>query len=486
VPKQAAGLSYAVRFSVLRKYFGQLCLVIAALTLLPLAVSLISGETHIAFRYAIVIVAMSGAGRFLGRMYAPREVQVNEAMVLVAFMFLFTPLVMSFPMMGSGLSFPDALFEAVSAATTTGLSTVKSLEGMPETFLFARAWMQWYGGLGIVVFSLALLFRPGKTTKRLAVTEAKEEDLVGGTKAHARRVLIVYAVLTGTGILLLLAVGVGYFDALLYTMASVSTGGFAPHDTSLAALGGPAIHVSVTFICLAGAIPLRLYYKLYKKRRRQTTDVLQLRGLLIMGGLVSLLLGVCMVSTEHFGWTQALHHAPILAFSAQTTAGFSSMDLSQLPPAAKLALIMSMAVGGGIGSTAGGFKILRLLMIISLLRALLRRACAAMHAVVEPRIAGRRMEETEIQEALLLVLLFVAIIALSWLPFLFMGYHPLDSLFDVVSATGTVGLSAGVVAAEMPVLLKAILCMDMLLGRLEILAWLVMAYPRTWIGRRLS
>jgi len=460
--------------------------VIAALTLMPAAVSLISGQTHITFRYAIVIAAMAGAGGFLGRMYGPREVQVNEALVLVAFMFLFTPLVMSFPMMGSGLPFSDALFEAISAATTTGLSTVTGLESMPETFLFARAWMQWYGGLGIVVFSLALLFRPGTTAKRLAVTEAREEDLVGGTKAHARRVLIVYAVLTGTGILLLLIVGVGFFDALLYTMASVSTGGFAPHDTSLAALDGPGIQSSVILVCLAGAVPLIFYYRLYKKSRRPVSDVLQLRGLLIIGGLVSLLLGFCMVSTQHFGWMQALHHAPILAFSAQTTAGFSSMELSQLPAAAKLVLIMSMAVGGGIGSTAGGFKILRLLMIISLLRVLLRRACVAMHAVVEPRIAGRRMEETEIQEALLLVLLFVAVIIFSWLPFLFMGYHPLDSLFEVVSATGTVGLSAGVVAAEMPFFLKAILCMDMLLGRLEIFAWLVMVYPRTWIGRRLS
>ena len=459
---------------------------IAALTLMPAAVSLISGQTHITFRYAIVIAAMAGAGGFLGRMYGPREVQVNEALVLVAFMFLFTPLVMSFPMMGSGLPFSDALFEAISAATTTGLSTVTGLESMPETFLFARAWMQWYGGLGIVVFSLALLFRPGTTAKRLAVTEAREEDLVGGTKAHARRVLIVYAVLTGTGILLLLIVGVGFFDALLYTMASVSTGGFAPHDTSLAALDGPGIQSSVILVCLAGAVPLIFYYRLYKKSRRPVSDVLQLRGLLIIGGLVSLLLGFCMVSTQHFGWMQALHHAPILAFSAQTTAGFSSMELSQLPAAAKLVLIMSMAVGGGIGSTAGGFKILRLLMIISLLRVLLRRACVAMHAVVEPRIAGRRMEETEIQEALLLVLLFVAVIIFSWLPFLFMGYHPLDSLFEVVSATGTVGLSAGVVTAEMPFFLKAILCMDMLLGRLEIFAWLVMVYPRTWIGRRLS
>jgi trk system potassium uptake protein len=486
VSRQAAELSYAVRFSVLTKYFGQLCPVIAALTLLPAAVSLIYGHTHITFRYAIIIVAMAVTGKFLGRMYAPRAVQVNEAMVLVAFMFMFTPLVMSFPMMGSGLTFPDALFEAVSAATTTGLSTVKNLEGMPEPFLFARAWMQWYGGLGIVVFSLALLFRPGSTTKRLAVTEAKEEDLVGGTKAHARRMLIVYVVLTGAGILLLLILGIKPFHSLLYTLASVSTGGFAPHDNSLAALGGPAIHASVTLICLAGAVPLSLYYKLYKKARRPTTDLLQLRGLLIMGGSMSLLLGLGMVSTEHFGWMQALHHAPILAFSAQTTAGFSSMDLSQLPAAAKLVLIMTMAAGGGIGSTAGGVKIFRLLMIISLLRMLLRRACAAMHAVVEPRIGGRRMEGTEIQEALLIVLLFLAVMILSWLPFLFMGYHPLDSLFEVVSATGTVGLSVGVVAAEMPVFLKAILCVDMLLGRLEILPWLVMAYPRTWIGRRLN
>jgi len=485
VPKQAAGLTYAVRFSVLAKYFGQLCLVVAALTVLPLVVSLINGEAHITLRYAIVTFALAGAGSLLGRMQAPREVQVNEAMVLVAFMFLFTPLVMSFPIMGSGLTFPDALFEAISGSTTTGLSTITGLEGLSRTFLFARAWMQWYGGLGIVVLSLALLFRPGMTAKRFAVTEAKEENLVGGTKAHARRVLVVYAVLTGAGVLLLLVVGVRPFEALLYTMASVSTGGFAPHDASLAALGSQVVHVSVILVCLTGAIPLSYYHSLYKHRGRSTTNALQLRGLLMMGGLVSLALGICLVVTEEAGWLHALHHAPILAFSAQTTAGFTTIDLSQLHAASKLVLVLSMAVGGGVGSTAGGLKILRLLMVINLMRVVLRRACASRHAVVAPRIAGQRMEETEIQEALLIILLFVTVILLSWLPFLCMGYSPLDSLFEVVSATGTVGLSAGVVSPEMPIFLKGILCVDMLLGRLEILAWLLLLYPRTWIGRRL-
>ena len=483
---QAAGLTYAVRPRILSKYFGQLCLVLTVLTAVPLSVAFIHGEMHLALRYAAVIASIGSLGGILGRIHAPRGVQINEAMVLVAFIFLFTPLVMSFPMMGSGLSFSDALFEAISAATTTGLSTVTNLEEMPRTFLFGRAWMQWYGGLGIVILSLALLLRPGTVAKKLAVTESREEDLVGGTRAHARRMLMVYLILTGIGVFLLVGGGLSLFDALLYTMASVSTGGFAPHDASLAALDGKMVHYPIILVCLAGAIPLTYYHGMHKKGRRPPTDALQLRGLVIMGLLMSLLLGFCMVMADQTGWTEALHHAPVVAFSAQTTAGFSSMDLSQIHASSKLVIILAMAVGGGVGSTAGGIKILRLLMIINVLRVVLRRACATSHAILIPRMAGRRMEEPEIHEGLLIVLLFVAVIFLSWLPFVLMGYQPLDSLFEVVSATGTVGLSAGVVSREMPAFLKGILCVDMLLGRVEILAWLVMVYPRTWIGRRLS
>jgi trk system potassium uptake protein TrkH len=485
MPNQAAGLSYAVRFPVLGKYFGQLCLVVAALTMLPLMVSLLDGETQTTIRYGVVISILAALGGLLGRMQVPADVQVNEAMVIVALMFLFTPLIMTFPIMGSGLGFSDAFFEAVSGATTTGLSTLTSVEDSSRTLLFARAWMQWYGGLGIVVLSLALLFRPGMTAKRFAVTEGREEDLVGGTKAHARRVLVVYGLLTGAGILLLSITGAGPFDALLYTMASVSTGGFAPHDGSLAALGGLGTQLSVVLVCVAGAVPLGFYHRWYKGARRAATDAPQVWGLLLTCAVASLLLGFCMSVTEGMEWKEALHHALVLAFSAQTTAGFSSMDLAQLDGSSKLVLIVAMAVGGGAGSTAGGMKILRMLIVLNLLRVVLRRAGSSKHAVVKPFVAGRRLQEEELQEALLIILLFVAVTLFSWLPFLLMGYDPLDSLFEVVSATGTVGLSVGVTGAEMPVLLKGVLCADMLLGRLEMFAWLLMLAPGTWVGRRL-
>jgi trk system potassium uptake protein TrkH len=327
--------------------------------------------------------------------------------------------------------------------------------------------------------------QPGLLAKGLAVTETEADDLVGGTRAHARQVLKIYGVLTALGIIGSWSVGVGFIDAVQYTFAAVSTGGFAPNDGSLATLGWPA-QVWITLLCLAGAIPLTFYHRMLKQKRRVAVDFLQLQAVVIASLVASLAVGASMRLSSGMAWPQVLHHAPLLAFSAQTTAGFSSMPCAQLDAGSKLVLIFSMLVGGGVGSTAGGFKLLRLLIAASVFRLILLRTCLPKHAVIEPRLAGRRLQNEEIHAALLLIVLFVAVVGLSWLPFVAMGYSPLDSLFEVVSATGTVGLSVGLTSATLPALLKGILCVDMLMGRLEIIAWLVMLYPGTWCGRRME
>ncbi|MGA7104724.1 MAG: potassium transporter TrkG [Candidatus Deferrimicrobiaceae bacterium] len=462
-----------------------MCLVLAVMTMVPLVMSLIFGERYITLRYAVVVCGLAGLGLGTARLRAPSGMQANEGMVLVALMFLFTPLAMCYPMMSSGLSFLDALFEAISGVTTTGLSTKATLVGAPATFLFSRAWMQWYGGLGIVVLSLALVMQPGLVAKGLAGTETETDDLVGGTRARAQRVLKVYGALTALGIIGSLLVGVGFFDAVLYTFAAVSTGGFAPHDASLATFGWLA-QGWITLLCLAGAVPLMFYHRMVQEKRRVAVDYLQLQAVVIASVVASLAVGASLRLSAGVAWPQVLHHAPLLAFSAQTTAGFSSMPCAQLDAGSKLVLIFSMIVGGGLGSTAGGFKLLRLLIAASVFRLILLRTCLPKHAVIEPQLAGRRLQDEEIRAALLLILLFVAVVALSWLPFVAMGYSPLDSLFEVVSATGTVGLSVGLTSETLPALLKGILCVDMLMGRLEIIAWLVMLYPGTWIGRRME
>jgi trk system potassium uptake protein TrkH len=470
---------------VVLKYFGQLCLVLAALTVVPLVMSVIFGETRLSVRYGVVIGGLAALGGCLARLQAPSCVQANEGMVLVALMFLFTPLVMAYPMMGFGVGFLDAFFEAVSGVTTTGLSTQATLVGAPSTFLFSRAWMQWYGGLGIVVLSLALVMQPGLLAKGLAVNEVEADDLVGGTRAHTRRVLKVYGALTLIGIVGSLLAGLGLFDAVLYTFAAVSTGGFAPHDGSLATFGWPA-QSWITLLCLAGAIPLTLYHRIFRQKRRVAVDVFQLLAVVLAVVVVTLVLVASMRVRGGLSWAQALHQAPLLAVSAQSTAGFSSMPCSQLDPDSKLAVIFSMIVGGGVGSTAGGFKLLRLLIAVSVFRLIIVRTCLPRHAVIEPRLAGRSLQGDEIQEALLLIFLYGVVVAVSWLQFVATGYDPLDALFEVVSATGTAGLSVGITSADLPALLKGVLCADMLLGRLEIVAWLVLLFPGTWFGRRME
>jgi len=212
----------------------------------------------------------------------------------------------------------------------------------------------------------------------------------------------------------------------------------------------------------------------------------QLQGLLIAGLMTALLMAWFLFTQDGFSWIQALRHGVLNAFSAQSTAGFSTLDISQLNAGAKLTLIFSMFLGGGAGSTAGGIKILRLFILGQLLYIFLQRPSMPKQAVAEASLGKRRLETDEIQNALSIIFVFLTFIGISWLVFVGMGHNPLDSLFEVVSAIGTVGLSTGITAPDLHPILKGVLCADMLLGRLEIIAWLVLFYPRTWIGRRME
>jgi len=479
-------LTYAVRPLSILKYFGLLCFAFGLMTVVPLVVSLIFGDDHISLRYGIVVVGILALSTGLMRLPATKRLQTNEAMVITALIFLFAPLVMAWPMMASGLGFLDALFETISGVTTTGLTTASTVVGKPETFLFARAWMQWVGGLGIVVLSLAVMIQPGLVAKRLGDMGDFEEDLLGGTRAHARLVFIVYAVLTAAGIVGLGFLDAGWFEAILYGLAAVSTGGFAPHDASLAGLESHLAQAMVILLSMAGGISLILYQRIFRESWRATIKDLQLQGFLISGLLMTLLLAVSLWIQGGFTWLQALGHGALNALSAQSTAGFSSLSLSEMQSGSKLVLIFAMFIGGSIGSTAGGIKILRLLILSRLLYLVIKRAGMPQNAVAEARLSGRRLESDEIENALCLILVFIAFIVCSWTPFVVMGYNPIDSLFEVVSAISTVGLSAGITDPGLHPFLKAVLCVDMLLGRLEIIAWLILVFPGTWFGKKLE
>jgi trk system potassium uptake protein TrkH len=479
-------LLYAVRPAVLAKRAGELAVLLGVLSTMPVAVALVTGEYASLLRFGGVALALVLVGAWLARREAPSTVQVNEAMVIGMLAFIATPLVMTWPLMAHDIGFADALFECISGITTTGLSTLATVEGLPKALLFERAWLQWLGGLGIVVLSVALLSGSDLAARRLVESPLSPETLDTSTRVHARRSLLAYATLTLVSIGLLWLAGWRGGDAVLLALAAVSTGGYAPYDASLAATPWWPARLAVIAVALLGALPLLLYRNALRGRWQTLVDDPELRLFIALGVAMSLLL--MLVMALHSGaWSPELAgHAVAMALSAQSTSGFATVAPADLGNAAMLVLIAAMTIGGSVGSTAGGIKVLRLLLLLRVAGLLVRRTAAPEHAVTPLRLREGPVSIEDLIGALFVALLFVATVVLSWLPFLVAGYDPLRSLFEVVSAVGTVGLSAGVTRPELPDGLKAVLCVDMLMGRVEFIAMLVMLYPRTWFGRRRS
>jgi trk system potassium uptake protein TrkH len=475
-------LAYAVRLPVVGKHLGQLAVMLAILTAVPAAVALLDGEHAVALRYGLVMAGLVLVALPTLRLPAPAQIQSNEALVIVALAFLSASLLMSYPMMAAGLSFADALFEAISGITTTGLTTVQHIEDKPRSFLFVRAWMQWYGGLGIAVLSVALLMGHHMAARRL-MEPVTGEPLVTTARSYARHILIVYLALTLAGFGVLWFILDDALLAILHTLSSVSTGGFSPYSASLAGLDSWDARFAVMAFAFCGAVPLIAYYRATQRGWRAIAGDVEVQALVVTVVLVVVVLSALLSMHGTIG-LDTLLHATLLGISAQTGTGFSSMAVGDLDDASKLVLIVSMFVGGGVGSTAGGIKLLRLLILLRLLQLMLRRTALSNHAVLKTRLAGRQLEEEDLQRAMLVILLFTITIAVSWLGFVTFGQAPLDALFEVVSATATAGLSTGITSSGLHPLLKTILCVDMLLGRLEIIALLVILYPRTWIRKR--
>ena len=476
-------LTQPVRAGVVAAYLGELCLPLVAVVAVLLGAALVDGQLAFAWHCgAALAVGLPVAIRLL-RHPALEDVRTNEALVVIALAFLVQALVVAWLFSAFGLSPLDALFEAVSAVTTTGLTTLERLAERPGSFLFARAWVQWYGGLLIVVLALALLLPPGVAAKRFAESEMGGEGIVGGTRVRARQMLVVYVLLTLAGIAVVTLSGLSPGEAVMHVFTAISTAGFSTRDASIAGFGWP-VQAALMALAILGAVSFSVYPRLRMKGPRAVLRDAELWTLLVACVAASLLLAGTMAIAGGHGWREVAARAPLVALSAQTTTGFESLPVAGLDPASKAVLIGAMLIGGDVGSTAGGIKVLRFLLLLRLLQIALLRTAVPRHAVTPLRVAGRAFQPVEVQAMLAVVVLFAATIGVSWFVFLLHGAPPLDALFEVVSATCTTGLSAGLSAPDLAPALKLVLAADMWLGRLEIVAVLTLMYPPTWLTRK--
>lgn len=469
-----------LRPRVVCRYLGMLGLPLGGLLAVPIVPSVWSGETALAVRLGLVCLVVLAASLAASRVRAPKNVQENEVLASAALIFLILSVAMAAPLSTAGLSAMDAVFESVSAITTTGLSMVTDSEGAGSAFLFTRSWMQWLGGLVILVLALAFVLEPGAAARKLGALASDSGNARESTFLRGRRILVAYALLTSVGFLGIWALEGDAVSALIHALSAVSTGGFSTHTDSLAGLASPAARWAVTALSFAGAVPMLLFFAIFMKGVASSGAASEAKALALVSVVLIGALAVAFMASGAAGWTEALTDAALLGVSAQSTTGYSAMDVAGLSPTAKALLVAAMMVGGSSGSTAGGLKVFRVLIVVLLVRLVLLKVSAAPHAKPILRMGGRRMSPAMVQRALAVILIYLAICYASWLAFLAAGHPPLDSLFEVVSALSTVGLSTGIAGPDLQTALKLVLCAGMLLGRLEILAFLVLLYPRNW------
>lgn len=469
-------LGHRVRLPVIGRYLAQLGLVLALLLTVPLGVALVFGNAEFALRLVLTAAVLVVSGISLLRQPATERIQTNEALVIAAGAFIMAGIAVGYVLSAEpGVSAVDALFEGISAVTTTGLSTIGSVETRSPTFLLTRAWVQWFGGLGIVVLTVALVSGHHAASRRL-VEPVGENGLDTTTRLHARRMSVIYLLLTGVALALIVPFSEEPLTGLAHVLTAVSTGGFSTYDDSLAGFSAPGIPVALMFFAFLGATPLPAYYRVYRRAA----------GALADPELLALVFAVALTValTAWLAPELSLREALLLGASAQTGTGFTPVTVSTLPPASLIVLTLAMLAGGTVGSTAGGIKMFRILLLLRLVQTIIRRTALPSHAVLKARIGRHPVKAGDFERAALVLILFLAVVLASWLVFVAAGYPPLESLFEVSSATGTVGLSTGITGADLPVGLKLLLCADMLLGRVEMVAVLILFYPRTWFASK--
>ncbi|SIO47563.1 trk system potassium uptake protein TrkH [Rhodovulum sp. ES.010] len=428
---------------------------------------------HLLWPSAVAIAVFAA----VWRMPLPDDLGALEAMVAVALVFLIGAVGAVPAFHALGMPLPDALFEAMSGLTTTGLSVASAPDAWPFAAHALRAWLQWVGGLVIATAVLALILPAGVPTRRLGEAGMDEADRIASTRRKARQLLSVYLGLTVLmGAATLAAIPDGR-EAVVLTLAAISTGGFAPRADSLASYSGLAQGV-VMLTCLLGSVSLLTYALALKGRFGDAWHLGSLRRVLSALAILCAIYAVALAASGDVTAAEGYRRLLDLV-SALTTAGYSTGGMP-LPGFAMTLFFVAMILGADTGSTGGGLKLSRAVLMLQAFRYALRAPSMPERSVTPLRQDGEKVADRTIIGVLALAFIYAGAALLVCGHFTWRGYPLAPALFETLSALSTVGLSAGLVGPDLPWDLKLSLIFAMWLGRLEFIAVLVLFLPRTW------
>ena len=414
----------------------------------------------------------------------------NEGYIVVALSWVFFSVFGMIPYLWGGFipNITDAFFETMSGFTTTGATILDNIESMPHGILFWRSLTQWIGGLGIVCFTIVLLPGFGASSQMLYLSEATgvtHNKLCPKTRVMARYIFMVYILLTAVESALLMAGGMGLFDAVCHSMTTTATGGFSTKQASIAYWHSPYIEYVVSLFMLLSAINFSLYIVACKSKWKQLRKNTELKWFACSVGLLTLVISVVLFLNNGYGVEEAFRKSLFQVATCHTSCGFATDDYNLWPPFTWMLLIFAMLSGGCTGSTSGGVKNLRLIIIANCIRNQFRQI---LHPrAVLPVRAGFPFDNKLVTTVLVFFAAYLSVAFIGWTLLMAFGVDFTEAMSTVISAMGNVGPGLGSFGpafswAALPDAAKWILSSLMLIGRLEIFGFLLIFYRSTWKG----
>ncbi|HRC80317.1 MAG TPA: TrkH family potassium uptake protein [Sedimentibacter sp.] len=440
--------------------------------------------------FITAIAATAATGFFLSRFTFDRtEMRKREGYAAVALSWLVMSLFGALPFYLSGTipSYIDALFETVSGFTTTGSSIIRDIEIMPRGLLFWRSFTHWIGGMGVLVFTVALVPSIGGRPVFLMQAESPGPTpgkLVPKIGESSKILYIIYAVMTVILILLLILAGMPVFNSFIYAFGTAGTGGFAMDALSVGAYNNPWVEWIITISMFLFGINFSLYFLLLKKDYKLIFKNEEFRFYCFYVILATVLVFISIMPKYGNNFGLALRHSAFTVSTLVTTTGYSTVDTNLWPMFSKSILLTLMIFGACAGSTGGGVKSVRILVLI---KALYYEIKQTIHpkSIQRIKIDGKVLDGDTLKKILLFFFAYVLIIILSVIIVSLDDFDFMTSFSAVLATVSNIGPGFELVGpmgnyADFSVLSKIALIANMILGRLEIIPVIVLFSPDIW------
>lgn len=439
---------------------------------------------------AMVIALAAGGGAWLGGRGVRAEViSAREGMAIVAIGWTCIGVFGAFPFYFSAdfATFVDAFFESVSGFTTTGASVLTSIETVPRGLLFWRSFIQWLGGMGIIVLSVAILPFLGVGGMQLYKAEVPSpvpDKLKPRIRDTAMIMWKVYALISLVQAVLLMAGGMTLFDALCHTFTTMPTGGFSTKNASVAHYDSAYIDTVITVFMILAGINFSLHYQFLRGRALSFWKDSECRFFLGVVAVLTLVVSFDVYGSVYDSAGKAIRYGAFQVVSIVTTTGFATADYELWPAMSQLILLLCMFLGASAGSTGGGMKCLRILLCFKYCYKELF-ALIHPHAVTHVKIGGKAVPEDVMRSVLGFLALYMGLFCLCSVLLAGLGVDFVTSLGAVAATLGNIGPGFGMVGpvenyAHIPLMGKWLLIWCMLLGRLEIYTVIILLVPEFW------